>query len=465
LRAPLALLLLGVAACGRAESAASARPNIVFLLADDLGWADLGCYGSTFYETPSLDELAATGVRFTRAYAAAPVCSPTRGSILCGKYPARTKTTEWFGGQRRGKLLPAEYVDHLPLEELTLAEALREEGYATFFAGKWHLGGEGFWPQDQGFDVNVGGTERGSPPGGYFSPYENPQLPDGPEGEHLPARLADECIRFLRERDRRPFLLYLSFYSVHTPLQTTPELEARYRSKAAALPEVEERFLPEGERQCRQVQDHPVYAGMVRSLDESVGRVLRELDALGIADETIVVFTSDNGGLSTSEGHPTSNLPLRAGKGWTYEGGIREPLLVRWPGAQEGGTTCDAHVTSTDFYPTLLELAGLDPRPEQHVDGVSFAPALRGEARERGPLFWHYPHYSNQGGPPSAAVLDGDLKLIVNLESGAAELYDLAADVGERSDLAQERPEGVSRLRSLLEEWQAEVGARGLRAE
>jgi len=463
----LTLLLLVIAGACSSPGAPTRpdRPNFVFLLADDLGWSDLGCYGSTFYETPNLDRLAASGVRFTQAYASAPVCSPTRASILNGKYPARTNTTDWFGGRNKAAYLPAEYVDHLPLEDVTLAEALREAGYATFFAGKWHLGDHGYLPEDQGFDHNVGGFKSGSPPGGYFSPYENPWLADGPEGEHLTGRLTDECVRFLREREGQPFLLYLSYYAVHTPLQSRPELQARYEAKAAALPPPDgPRFAPEGDREARQVQDHAVYAGMVAALDESVGRLLDELEELGLADDTIVIFMSDNGGLSTSEGSPTSNLPLRAGKGWTYEGGIREPMLVRWPGVTASGDVCTGPVTATDFYPTMLEMAGLPPRPEQHVDGTSFAPQLRGEASERGPLYWHYPHYSNQGGPPSGAIRDGDLKLIERFEGPSFELYDLALDPGETHDLAAERPRDVARLRGQLIAWRAEVGARMLRA-
>jgi arylsulfatase A-like enzyme len=461
---PHLVLLLVLSACAATGTRGADRPNFVFLLADDLGWSDLACYGSSFYETPNLDRLAGSGVRFTQAYATAPVCSPTRASILNGKYPARTNTTEWFGGRRKGDYLPAEYQDHMALADVTIAEALRAADYATFFAGKWHLGDEGHHPEDQGFDVNVAGFKRGSPPGGYFSPYENPKLADGQDGEHLTGRLTDECVSFLRERGDEPFLMYLSYYAVHTPLQSRPDLQAKYEAKAARLaPHDGPKFLAEGPREARQVQDHAVYAGMVAALDESVGRLLDELEALGLADDTIVIFMSDNGGLSTSEGSPTSNLPLRGGKGWTYEGGIREPMLVRWPGVTRAGSVCDVPVTATDFYPTMLEMAGLPKRPEQHVDGTSFAPLLRGEDYARAPLFWHYPHYSNQGGPPSGAVRDGELKLIERFEGPSFELYDLAADPGESRDLAAERPGEVARLRGQLLTWRAEVGARMLR--
>ncbi|MEN6333319.1 MAG: sulfatase, partial [Phycisphaerales bacterium] len=423
------------------------KPNFVFFLSDDLGWKDLGCYGSTFYETPNIDRLAAQGVRFTNAYAACPVCSPTRASIMTGKYPARLRTTDYFGapqpdtvGRHWTKdkpLLPARYEDRLPLEEVTIAEALKEHGYATFFAGKWHLGPEGYWPEDQGFDVNKGGCDRGGPYGGkkYFSPYDNPRLPDGPTGEHLPDRLASETCKFIEASKDRPFLAYLAFYSVHTPLMAREDLKAKYEQKAKQVKHEGPDWGKEGDRQVRLVQDHAVYAGMVEAMDQAVGKVLDALDRLGLAKDTVVFFMSDNGGLSTSEGHPTSNLPLRGGKGWLYEGGIREPLIVRWPGVTQAGSTCEEPVTSTDFYPTMLEMAGLPPKPEQHVDGRSVAPLLkRTGSQERRAFFWHYPHYGNQGGSPGGAVRVGDYKLIEFYEDSRVELYNLRDDLGEQND-------------------------------
>ena len=450
---------------------ANRRPNFVFILVDDLGWSDLGCFGSTFYETPHCDRLAAEGMRFTNAYAACPVCSPTRASILAGKYPARMATTDWFGAPQPDSvgthwtkdkpLLPAPYVEQLPLEEVTVAEALKEGGYRTFFAGKWHLGGEGFFPEDQGFEVNRVGHHRGSPPGGYFSPYKNPKLEDGPAGEHLPERLASETVRFIEAHRDEPFLAYLSFYSVHTPLQARKDLEAKYASKAASVDPALPRWGKEGEREVRLVQDHAVYAGMIEAMDAAVGNVLDALDRLGLASNTVVVFMSDNGGLSTSEGHPTSNLPLRAGKGWLYEGGIREPMMITWPGVVTPGTVCDVPVISTDFYPTILEMAGLPWREAQHVDGVSLVPLLMGRGRlpDRS-LYWHYPHYGNQGGSPSAAIRDGDWKLIEFFEDGRVELYDLRADVGETRNLAASLPEKAQTLADKLHAWQRDVGAR-----
>ena len=438
------------------------RPNVVILLADDLGWSDLGCQGSTFYETPELDALAAGGMRFTQAYAACPVCSPTRAAMLTGRAPARMDTTDYFGGRRKGKLLPAPYVERLPAEALTLAEVLHGAGYRTGFFGKWHLGGPGSYPSDHGFEHNVGGFERGHPPKGYFAPYGNPKLPDGPQGEHLTERLTDEALTWMESVKDEPFLLYFSYYAVHTPLQTTPALREKYRRKREALAAVEgPAWGQERERRVRRVQDHAVYAGMVQSLDESVGRVLAGLEDLGLAQRTFVLFTSDNGGLSTSEGHPTSNLPLRAGKGWLYEGGIREPWIVRWPGVTRAGTTCDVPVVSMDVYPTVLEALGLDPRPQQHVDGTSLAPLLRGEQGigERA-LYWHYPHYGNQGGAPSGVIRAGRYKLIEWFEDGSVELYDLETDLGESTNIAAERPEMADDLRSRLSAWRARVDAK-----
>jgi arylsulfatase A-like enzyme len=466
---------LFISGCG-GETRQSGRqpkgPNFVFFLVDDLGWTDLGCYGSTFYETPNVDRLAASGVRFTDAYAAAPVCSPMRASVMAGKYPARMRTTDYFGAPqpdtvqkhwtRNKPLLPARYENQLPLEEVTLAEALKEHGYATFYAGKWHLGPEGFWPEDQGFDINQGGIDRGGPYGGkrYFSPYGNPRLEDGPEGEHLPDRLATETCRFIESNKDRPFLAYLSFYSVHTPLMAREDLKAKYEEKAKQVKHEGPAWAQEGERQVRLVQDHAVYGAMVEAMDLAVGKVLDALDRLNLTRDTIVFFMSDNGGLSTSEGHPTSNLPLRAGKGWLYEGGIRVPMIVRWLGVTRAGSVCSEPMTSTDFYPTMLEMAGLPLRPQQHVDGRSMVPWLRRRARTDGrALYWHYPHYGNQGGSPGGAIREGDYKLIEFYEDSRVELYNLKDDIGEQKDLAAKMPGKVADLRLLLHQWRKRVGA------
>ena len=468
---PHALLipaLFYVACAGPGRVTAPGETNFVFFLVDDLGWTDIGCFGSSFYDTPNVDRLAASGQRFTNAYAACPVCSPTRASIMAGKYPARMATTDYFGAAQPGgwrrntQHLPASYEDRLAHEEVTIAEALKESGYATFFAGKWHLGPEGHWPESQGFDVNQGGITRGGPYGGkrYFSPYGNPRLEDGPEGEHLPARLAAETVKFIEERQDEPFLAYLSFYSVHTPLISREDLKEKYKARKAERG-LKAEWGEEGSRKVRHVQEHAVYGGMVEAMDLAVGEVLDALERLGLAEDTVVIFMSDNGGLSTSEGHPTSNLPLRAGKGWIYEGGIREPMVIRWPGVTDPGTVCEEPVTSTDFYPTMLEMAGLPLRPEQHLDGVSLVELLEeGEAPAREAIYWHYPHYGNQGSAPAGAVRAGDWKLIEWYEDGALELYDLSTDIGEAKDLAAEHPEKAQELHAKLVAWRAETGAR-----
>jgi arylsulfatase A-like enzyme len=446
----------------------STQPNIVFVLADDLGQRDLGCYGSTFYETPHLDGMARDGARFTDAYAACPVCSPTRASIMTGQWPQRTGITDYIGApirpeqwKRNTKLLPATYTDRLALDAPTLAKALKGAGYATFFAGKWHLGPEGWWPENQGFDVNMGGIDRGGPYGGnkYFSPYGNPRLPDGPPGEHLPDRLAAETAKFIEANRRGPFFAYLSFYSVHTPLMARDDLREKYEAKRRRLG-LEAQWGREDTRDVRLVQEHAVYAGMVEALDLAVGKVLAKLDELGLRENTLVMFTSDNGGLSTSEGWPTSNLPWRGGKGWMYEGGIREPLLVRWPGVVEAGSVVGAPVSSPDYFPTLLEAAGVPPRPGQVLDGVSLMPLFRGGTLPERALFWHYPHYGNQGGAPSAAVRRGDWKLIEWYEDQRIELFHLADDPGERADRAARETARAEALRDELHAWQRQVSAR-----
>lgn len=448
------------------------KPNILFIMVDDLGWADVGCNNpETFYETPNINRLADEGMRFTNAYAACPVCSPTRASIMTGKYPARLNTTDYFGAPqpqtvnrhwtRNKPLLPAPYNDRMPLEETSLAEALKEAGYATFFAGKWHLGPEGYWPEDQGFDVNKGGIQRGGPYGGkkYFSPYGNPRLEDGPDGEHLPDRLASETVKFIREHPDQPFLAYLSFYSVHTPLMAREDLKEKYVKKRESVPP--EAWGQEGERKVRLVQNHAVYAGMVEAMDIAVGKVLTYLRETGLDENTVVFFMSDNGGLSTSEGHPTSNLPLRAGKGWLYEGGIREPMIIKWPGTTQPGSICEIPVISTDFYPTILDMANIPPEPDQHKDGISLVPLLEGRKKlDREGLFWHYPHYGNQGGSPGSAIRTGDYKLIEFFEDQHVELYHLGNDIGEKKNLADSIPEKANELMERLHSWQKETGAR-----
>lgn len=461
-----------------AERAKQKPLNFVFILVDDLGYMDVGCNNpKTFYETPHIDQLAKTGMRFTNGYAANPVCSPTRYSIMTGKYPTRVDATNFFSGKRAGKFLPAPLNNRMPLNEVTIAEALKEHGYSTFFAGKWHLGPtEEFWPEKQGFDVNRAGWERGGPYGGkkYFSPYGNPRLTDGPDREHLPDRLASETAKFIDEHREQPFFAYLSFYSVHTPLMGPKPLVAKYRAKARRLgltnqkefADEEQVFAVKEKRRVRILQNHAVYAAMVESMDRAVGKVLNQLEESGLAENTVVILSADNGGLSTSEGSPTSNLPLRGGKGWLYEGGIREVFLIRWPGGTNPGSTCDEPVISVDFYPTILDLAGLPAKPEQHQDGVSLKPLLKGETSlNREALYWHYPHYSNQGGIPGAAIRMGDWKLIERFEDGSVRLYHLKDDLGEQVNLAVKYPERVSSMRQKLHQWYQETDAKFLRAK
>jgi arylsulfatase A-like enzyme len=459
----LSLLLASLAL---SQAPAATPPNVVFFLVDDLGQRDLGCYGSTFYETPNIDQLAKDGARFTDAYAACPVCSPTRASIMTGQWPQRTGVTDYIGAaapekwDRNTPLLPAPYADRLALDSPTLAKAMKAAGYATFFAGKWHLGPEGFWPENQGFDHNFGGVDRGGPygRGKYFVPYDNPRLKDGPEGEHLPDRLASETCRFIEANKDGRFFAYFSFYSVHTPLQSRPDLQKKYEEKRQRLG-LEPAWGKEDTRDVRLVQEHAVYAGMVEAMDLAVGKVLAKLDELGLRENTLVIFTSDNGGLSTSEGSPTSNLPLRGGKGWMYEGGIRESLIVRWPALVKPGSLVSTPVSSPDFFPTLLEATHTQPQAGQKLDGLSLLPVFKGSDLPERALFWHYPHYGNQGGAPTAAIRKGDWKLIEWMEDSRVELFNLAQDLSEKTNLAPKEPERVAQMLAELRVYQQDVNA------
>lgn len=429
-----------------AASDAAERPNVILILADDMGAHDLGCTGSTFYETPRLDRLAAEGMQFTQAYAACPVCSPTRAALMTGRWPARVGITDYIPGARVGKLLPADYLHQLPHAVVTIAEAMQAAGYQTGMYGKWHLGGEGYLPDSQGFDESDSG-----------------QNGRGFQGVDRADPLTEKALAFLDRNRDRPFFLYLPHNLVHTPLLGKDSLLPKFEEKAAALPAKTEaeRFRPERDRQDRRVQDHAVYAAMMADIDAQVGRVLDKLDELKLADRTLVIFTSDNGGLSTSEGSPTSNAPLRTGKGWVYEGGVRVPLVVRWPGVVKPGSTSNVPVISTDYFPTILAAAGEALHPEWHQDGVSLLPLLKGTGSlpERR-LYWHYPHYGNQGGRPSGAVRDGDWKLVEFFEDGELELYNIADDPIESVDLAAKQPDRVQRLYAQLKQWRGEVGAK-----
>ena len=368
----LIALNVGLVALGAAEPS---NPNIVFFLADDLGFMDIGANNPrTFYETPNINRLAASGMRFTTAYSSCPVCSPTRASLMTGKYPPRTGVTDYIsrGNYTQGKLAPAPNPDHIPLEEVTIAERLRGSGYATFLAGKWHLGDGKFSPNAQGFGPGLL-TGNG---GMFYYPQSDQPAPDPKTDPHTTDRIADEAVSFIDQHRQQPFFVYIPFLDVHTPLEAPADLVAKYERKKLSAPP--DSWGRERERKVRRVQNHAVYAAMVEQMDRAVGRVLSAIDRTGLAERTIVVFTSDNGGLSTSEGHPTSNLPLRGGKGWPYEGGIRVPLLIRAPGVTRPGSLCQTPVITTDFYPTILELTRLAPAPEQQLDGVSLVPLLNG---------------------------------------------------------------------------------------
>lgn len=445
------------------------KPNVLFILADDLGYTDLSCMGSMYYETPNIDKIAQNGMVFTNGYAACQVCSPSRASILTGKFPARHGITDWIGAasgeewrkmNRHTKLLPPDYVRNLPKEYITLPEALKEAGYKTFFAGKWHLGSKGSYPEDHGFDINKGGWEAGSPKGGYFSPYENPNLQDGPNGENLEMRLANETVKFIKANKSKPFLAYLSFYAVHGPIQTTNTKWKKYRDKADKMGISEKGFAMERRLPYRLHQDNPVYAGLVESMDDAVGVVLKELIELGLDKNTIVIFTGDNGGVTSGDSYSTSNAPLRGGKGYQWEGGIREPYFISVPWMNLAGKKCNVPVSGTDFYPTILDLAGLPLRPDQHNDGVSLLPLLEGGTIADRSLIWHYPHYGNQGGYPSAIIRKGDWKLIHYYEDDHEELYNLKTDLSETTDVSAKNPKIVQQLSAELFDYLKEVSAK-----
>ncbi len=468
----LTVLLLASLAALHAADAPKQRPNIILFLIDDLGWKDLGCQGSTFYQTPNIDRLAAAGARFTDAYAACAVCSPTRAAILTGKYPARLLLTDWLPSGRwdsKAKLREGRFLRGLPVEEVTLAEALREGGYRTASIGKWHLGSEPFsLPEHHGFEVNIGGNAHGAP-GSYFFPYAGNWkipatgqravwnvLPDGKEGEYLTDRLTDEAVKFIRDTQAtknlepatqntaQPFFLYFPHYGVHTPLQAKKEVIAKYER------------IPEAQRAGK-----PEYAAMVESIDDSVGRVMATLKELKLDENTVIVFTSDNGGFYNA----TSNAPLRANKGAYYEGGIRVPLIIKWPGVAKPGLVVSDPVTSTDLYPTCLAAAGLPALPNQHQDGGNLRPLLAGEgslaARS---LFWHYPHYNEHPSSlPSSVIRKGPWKLIETFDPEGIELYDLTDDLSETKNLATTETAKADELRRELEAWRKEVGAEMMR--
>ncbi len=462
-------LLLGLQFVGSPPALAAPPQNVLVMIADDLGQRDLVCYHpDSFYETPHLDKLAAQGVRFTDGYAVNPVCSPTRYALMTGKWPTRTGLTNWLPGVRTERFREAPLTLRLPSTDTTLAEALRPARYRTSFVGKWHLGeAEADWPEHHGFETNVAGLGKGHPPS-WFSPYKNPRLTDGPPGEFLTTRLAAETVAALTAAKKagQPFFHCHAFYQVHTPLRAPEPLIQKYAAKAQRLAIADRYGLEEqhylsqtAPRKVREAQNLPVYAAMIESMDTAVGTILAALDTLGLAEQTLVIFTSDNGGLATSEGSPTSNLPFRAGKGWVYEGGLRVPFLVRWPGTAAAGTINPTPVTTLDIFPTALAAAHVKP---DAADGQDLAPLLRGTPMPDRDLFWHYPHYGNQGGFPGGAIRSGDWKLIENYENGQVFLYHLAKDPGERQDLAALEKDRTHSLRQRLHAWYQRTGAKFL---
>jgi arylsulfatase A-like enzyme len=461
---------------------AKPKPNVIFILLDDYGYTDLGCYGSKFYETLNIDRLAKNGVRFTDAYASCPVSSPTRASIMTGRYPVNTGITDWIPGRQAtnsgspaDKLIALPFNLNLKLEEVTIAEVLKKNGYTTMISGKWHLGEtEEYWPENQGFDINKGGFSKGSPvrnkeANGYFSPYGNPRLEDGPVGEYLTDRLTDEAIKFIEKSVGTPFFLYLPYYAVHNPMQAKEEHIKKFTAKAETMglagiepftrdkewikPSMSDNYKE------RIVQSNPIYAAMIYSVDENIGRLIMKLEELKLNENTIIIFTSDNGGLATSEGSPTCNAPLRAGKGWLYEGGIRVPLIIRYPGKSKPGTIVKTPVCSIDFFPTIIEMTG-SSGDNYKTDGISFVSLFKKDRMAERPLFWHYPHYSNQGVEPGSAVRLGRYKLIDNFERERQELYDLENDVSETNDISSVNPEITKGLFKLLNDWRKATNAK-----
>ena len=429
---------------GPSFASAAVKTNIVLILADDLGWTDLACYGSDYYETPNIDRLAREGMKFMQAYSACTVCSPTRAALLTGKYPARLHITDWIPGQmpENPKLLVPDWTKYLPLEEVTIAQALHGAGYVSASIGKWHLGGEAYYPEKHGFDINVAGTEAAQPTT-YFAPYHIKTLAEGTNGEYLTDRLGDEAVRFIEQHKDRPFFLYFPHFAVHLPVQGKQALVEKYRAK----------------RRAGQRQTNAAYAAMIKSLDDTVGRVRQKLEELKLAEHTVVIFASDNGGRVPT----TSNYPLRVGKGSCYEGGTRVPLIIHWPGVTKPGSVCETPVISMDLYGTILDIAAAPEGIRSGVDSVSLVPVLHGMGNlSRDALFWHYPHYQHYqlgGTTPYSAIRAGDFKLIEFFDDMRVELYNLREDIGEEHNLAERMPAKVEELRTHLHNWRKEVGA------
>lgn len=491
-----------------AQKDQSISPNVVLFLVDDLGWADVGYQGSSFYNTPNIDAFAKDGVRFSNAYAASHVCSPSRASILTGKYPASINLTDWLPGRKNfpfQKLENVEINQHLPFDLTTIAEALQENGYRTAIYGKWHLGEDPSGPLNHGFDVQVPDWNKGWPLT-YYAPFRLEGLP-GKEGEYLTDELTTEALKFIKDNKDHPFFLYLSHFAVHDPIEGDPKLMGKYEEKLNEMKPAEIPFILEGDPdnephytekekrkllkdpaykghkilpdrmvKVKQRQDNVQFASMVESVDNSLGRVLSTLDSLKLSDNTIIIFYSDNGGMAAAnfydptreiplskldKAYSTSNLPLKGAKGWLYEGGIRVPLVIKWPGHESSKKVVSTPVIGPDIYPTIIDMAGLPEKYNEDVDGVSLVPLMQGKDIERKAIFWHFPHYSNHGmQSPGGAVRKGDYKLLDYFENGTVQLFNLKNDPGEHHDLSKEMPEKVNELQNLLNNWRKQVSAK-----
>lgn len=433
-----------------AAASSQKKPNVVLFLVDDLGWGDFGCYGNTFHETPNVDRLAAEGMKFTSAYAAAPVCSPSRASLLTGKWPARLHLTQWLPGviYPHKKLLEPTQQPHLDHSITTIAQQLKKAGYQTAAIGKWHLGGDGYLPEDFGFDVNIAGDINGQPsaPNGYFGPFSFHNLTGFTKDDYLTEVLTKKMDAFLEQAaPNGPFFLYMAEYAVHIPLEARQALIEKYRRKNGGKDEPD-----------------PVYAAMVESVDTALGNLRATLARLGVAENTVIILTSDNGGVGFQKRllhRIADNGPLRSGKGFLYEGGIREPFIVCWPGITKAGSVCDVAVTGTDMMPTILSMVDGGPAPKP-CDGIDITGLFRGRASlDREVLYWHYPHYSDQGGTPSSAIREGDWKLIEFFEDGHLELYNLALDPGEQYNFASSFADKATELQGKLQSWREGLSA------
>ena len=443
------------------------KPNLLFIIVDDLGWTDVSYNGSDFYETYNIDALSLNSMLFYNAYAASPVCSPTRASIMTGKHHARINITDWIPGleetpnyNNKNKILigPKDR-NELPLDEITIAEVLKNNGYKTFYSGKWHLGSQGHYPEDQGFDINIGGFEKGSPMGGYYSPYKNPKLSDGPEGEYLTDRLTQETIDFIDNKDNsKPFAAFLSFYNVHTPIQENKEFYDYYLEKLNGYDDVEPQTKKEGDAMTLQNQRNAKYASMVHATDNNVGKIIKYLKKNELYDNTLIVFTSDNGGLSTQRKiAPTSISPLRAGKGWLYEGGIKIPQLMKLP-KQVFREIIYEPVVSYDLFPTILKSLNINYN-SQTLDGKDLTNLFVKKEFDRDYIFWHFPHYHGSMWKPGSAIRNNQWKLLHFYEDNSQELYNLYEDFGESNNLADDYPEIVNKLSIKMDEIKIELNA------